>query len=166
MQAMTEHVGDVDAVIDEMKLRASVATDTQLAAVIGTSQSNISTWRKRGAVPKAVLRTFDQRVDAAKDQAPLHVASLMVAYGLAAHWLDQIEGSGEDRKRWLVLITLAAGHGMLTRAIKENILKYQGKTKLSPMEIAEGMLGDEAFLEMLRSWLKSQPLGEIVMQSI
>ncbi len=163
---MTEFVGDVEAVIDEMKRRGAVATDTQLAAIIGTSQSNVSTWRKRGSVPKAVLRNFDQRVEALKDQAPLHFASMMIAYSLAEYWLREVGGGVGDKRRWLVLMTLAAGHTALIAAVKENILKQQAKTKLTSVEVAEAMANDEVFLEGLRDWIKDQSAVDVVMRSI
>lgn len=166
MQAITEFSGDVDAVLNEMKRRAHVSTDTQLAKVIGTSQSNVSTWRKRGAVPKAALLKFERRLADGQEKAPLHVASLMVAYRLAEYWAAKAAGPNIDDKRWIILGTLATAHSALIDAIKKNIVKKQNQSGLTPLEIASELIRSETFLEQLYSWVKELSLEEIVRRSI
>ncbi|MGB7373573.1 hypothetical protein [Pontixanthobacter sp.] len=162
---MIDFVGEVEDVINEMKLRALVATDTELASALGTTQSNVSTWRKRGAVPKSTLLKFEQIIAERVNESLLHVASRMVAYRLAEYWISGLTGPAANEKRWVVTTCLAYGHFALIRAIEHNIESEFLRTGLPYMEIAAGYIKEEAFLNKLKEWMQKQSFDEILAQS-
>lgn len=61
---ITEVAADAPALITEMKRRAMVEQDAELAAFVGVGPSTVSKWRARCAVPVAVLLRFDRRLKA------------------------------------------------------------------------------------------------------
>lgn len=52
--------GAVSSTIHEMKRRARVDTDRELAAFLRRDQSAVSQWRRRGAIPEAIMLRFER----------------------------------------------------------------------------------------------------------
>jgi hypothetical protein len=57
---LTDWNGDSDSLIVEMKRRAGVRTDGELATRLGLSQSAVAHWRRRKAVPQSALLSFER----------------------------------------------------------------------------------------------------------
>lgn len=160
MQSLIEWSGDVSSLLTEMKRRAGVSTDTELARAIGTSQSNVSTWRKRGAVPKAVLLKFE-RLDFASEASPGHrtMAARMIAIRAAEY---AYERSGAV-SRTVFYMTVAGAWDFIVKAILADLEKKAAVTKRWPTDLAGELIEDERYLDGVADWVSSLSTAEMLL---
>lgn len=160
-QQLTDWLGDVESLITEMKRRARVNTDSELAEILLTTQSNVSTWRKRGSVPKAALLRFE-RLNL-NDAAPSHriLAARTVAIR-AAEFSHQRAGNRGGKSRIILYAVVASAWDMIIDAIAADLKKKEKATKLWPLEVADLMMDDERYLASLADWISGLPANEVL----
>lgn len=162
MQPITDFTGDIESVLTEMKRRAGVQTDTELAQAIGTSQSNISTWRKRGAVPKAALLRFDNLdLDSWRSGNYIHAAR-MVALRVGEFWYGQYVESGAAAGRWLPYATVATALPAIVERVAQDIRSKVAAEGMTALEHSIELIENEAYLGELVGWLRELPITGMV----
>jgi hypothetical protein len=161
MQPLSEFTGDIESLITEMKRRAGVLTDTELAQVIGTSQSNVSTWRKRGAVPKSALLRFDSLdLDTWRGGNYVHAAR-MVALRVGEFWYDEYVKNGATAGRWLPYATVAMALPAIVERVAKDIRAKVSREGMTALEHAVELIEDESYLGDLVSWLRELPAAGV-----
>lgn len=161
-QPLTEWHGDVSSLIAEMKRRAAVETDQELASYMGLAQSTVSHWRKRGRISQPTLLRFEKLVASgpAEPDASTAIAARMVAIRLADYWADTV-GNGEvPGRRFMVFGTIAGAFNSVTDQIYAQLVKHERETGLNAWAIAERMMDDDAFLAKLTEWVGSISLAQ------
>lgn len=159
MQPVTELAGDIEFVLTEMKRRAGVLTDTELAQAIGTSQSNISTWRKRGAVPKSALLRFESLdLDTWRSGNYVHAAR-MVALRLGEFWYGEYVRNGATAGRWLPYSTVAIALPAIVERIAKDIRAKVSTEGMTALEHGVELVENEAYLRDLVEWVRELPLA-------
>lgn len=159
MQPLSEFTGDVESLLTEMKRRAGVLTDTELAQVVGTSQSNISTWRKRGAVPKSALLRFDSLdLDTWRSGSYIHAAR-MVALRVGEFWYGQYVKNGATAGRWLPYSTVAMALPAIVERVAKDIRAKVVNEGMTALEHGVELVEDEAYLRDLVEWVRALPLS-------
>lgn len=151
-QPLTDWGGDVDSLLTEMKRRAGVNTDTELARIIGTSQSNVSTWRKRGAVPQSVLLKFE-RMNLSHDADPVHrtTAATMIAMRVAEFAFER----SASKSRTVFYMTVAGAWNLIVKTIIADLEKKEARTRRWPSDLAVELIEDAGYLAGLADWVMS-----------
>lgn len=160
-QALLDWRGDVDALLTEMKRRAGVSTDTQLATALGRNQSAVSHWRRKGAVPESVLLGFDEALAKHRSDTTVRaLAARAIAIRLADFMFQQNRERSPNAGRWIPHMTVALGFHSIVDAVCESLAELDNER--SPTELAELLLEDHNYLAGLADWARSLPLGEAV----
>jgi len=160
-QSLTEWLGDVESLLTEMKRRARVNTDSELAEVLSTTQSNVSTWRKRGAVPKAALLRFE-RLNI-EDATPTHRTMAARAIAIrAAEFAHQRAGGRGGASRTVLYGVVAGAWDTVVAAIAADLKRKEATTKLWPLQLAEGVMENEEYLAGIADWIASLSSTEVL----
>jgi hypothetical protein len=158
-QALTEWGGDTASLIDEMKRRAGVRTDRDLASFLGVAQSTVSHWRVRGQVPMPSLLRFERMLESGGGGAALRsIAARMVAIRLAEFWYERSKVAGATGGRDLIYFSVAACFPIICDAIMEHLQKYESATGKDPVAAGEDVMRDEEYLKRLRKWVSELPV--------
>jgi len=165
-QSLTEWPGDTPALIAEMKRRAGVRTDRDLATFMGVAQSTVSHWRTRDRVPEATVLRCEKLilgVGAERDSSRV-LAARMVAFRLAEFWWSSLPGDEMPARRFVVFGTVAMVLHRITDEIYEHLVRFERETGLGDWEVASLMMDDERFLTQVRHWVGSIPMGQGLMR--
>lgn len=159
-QTLTDWTGDTPSLIAEMKRRAGVRTDRDLATFMGVAQSTVSHWRARGQVAEsAVLRFEKQMATQLEPDASRAIAARMVAIRVADYWDSTLDGASVPGRRLVVFGTVAGAFHTITDQIYENLLKHERLSGLDAWEVADRMIEDDRFLEQVTDWIGSISLA-------
>jgi DNA-binding transcriptional regulator YiaG len=159
MQQLTEWQGEVDALLTEMKRRAGVSTDTELAKVLGTTQSNVSTWRRRGRVPQAVLLRFERlNLDANAWSEHRLLAARTVAIRVAERAHER-SGRRGGASRWVFFTTVALVWDRLVATIAADLEKWERTHRRWPSDLASELLENDEYLDQIVDWVMSLSAG-------
>ena len=160
-QPVSQIEGNADALITEMKRRVGADTDTDLARVLGTSQSNVSTWRKRQRVPQGVLLRFD-RLNLEASSTPQH--RLIAARALALRAADLAKERVERRGGaggTTVFMTFAMAWDAIVKAIAADLERKERVTKRWPTELAGELAESEVYMNAIIDWAMSLTFSHI-----
>ncbi|MCF8504779.1 MAG: helix-turn-helix domain containing protein [Caulobacter sp.] len=160
-QALTSWSGDIPSLVAEMKRRAGVSTDRDLAAFLGVAQSTVSHWRQRGAVPESALLKFEALTQVGGEPAADRVwAARMVAMRLAEYWFQKVDGRGGIKGRWLTYLTVAGAFNLICDAVYYRLLLEAKRSKDEASVIAVRLMEDASFMDELVSWAQDMPAHE------
>lgn len=158
-QALTDWSGDTASLIAEMKRRAGVRTDRDLASFLGVAQSTVSHWRARGQVPASSVHRFERMLASGGGGAAVRIiAARMVAIRVAEFWYERSKVAGATGGRDLVYFAVAAGFPIICDAILEQLQKYEAATGKEPISAAEDLMRDAEFLKRLSKWISELPV--------
>lgn len=161
-QSLTEWPGDTPSLIAEMKRRAGVRTDRDLATFMGVAQSTVSHWRARDQVPEATILRFEKLnlSSAAEPDSSRAMAARMVAIRLAEFWWSSLPGADMPERRFMVFGSVALTFHSITDAIYEHLIRFERETGMGEWEVASLMMDDDRFLAQVRDWVGSIPVGQ------
>ena len=157
-QGLTEWAGDVRSLIAEMKRRAGVSTDSQLASFMRVGQSTVAYWRKRGSVPEATVLRFERRLADAQDESPSRaMVSRMIAIRLAEFWYCKARERGAKGSRVIFFGSVALQFHTIADMVFKQLAIYEEETGSGAWELAETLMEDDAFLSGLLATVRSTP---------
>ena len=157
-QALIGWEGSVASLILEMKRRANVTTDTQLADVLGLNQSTVSTWRRRGSVPEAVLLRFAAAANDYEHRVSgwRYIAARAIALRVATFMDEQKSGTKESS--WSTYQTVSMGFNSLVDAIYADLISVKELSEVTTFGLAERFINDESYLAKFASWMRDLPI--------
>lgn len=154
-QALTDWSGDTPSLIAEMKRRAGVATDSELAGFMGVAQSTVSHWRNRGRIPESALLKFERIAVAGGEPSTARaMAARMVVMRVAEFWYQSALKAGAKGNRTIFYGSIAGSFHLIQDAVYDQLLKYEQQTSLSSSEVVGHLLDDEKFLEQVVNFAK------------
>lgn len=164
-QALTEFQDDVPALVAEMKRRAAVATDRDLATFLGVAQSTVSHWRQRGQVPESAILRFERAVAAKAEPDPVRaMAARMVALRVADYWFSSLGQEATPGRRELVYGTVAMSFHSITDQVFETLQRHERESGLTSWALATRMLDDAAFLQQIVDWVSNISASQAVLR--
>ncbi|MGC4251655.1 MAG: helix-turn-helix domain-containing protein [Sphingobium sp.] len=161
-QPLSEWPGDTASLLIEMRRRAGVRTDQELAKFMGVAQSTVANWRKRDAVPNSAILKFEFALDNPRD---LDFARLLAARAIAMRLpeiLHQRMRKGGAVGRYLSYTMVAGTLDGITSEIVRQIERLQEQSGLSIDEIGPRLIEDEVFLGGLADWMSDTSWAEMV----
>ena len=162
MQALTEWPGGVSSLITEMKRRAGVRTDMDLARFLGVAQSTVSHWRVRGRVSEPTLLRAERLFSAGgKPLADRMLAARMIALRVAEFWYQRAAATGAKGGRALFYRSVVRGFPAIIDAVYEQLGTYELQTGQTAWELAPHLLEDDRFIEQLVAFAKAEPTTEV-----
>lgn len=163
LQALADWPGDVASLVREMKRRAGVRTDHELATFLGAAQSTVANWKQRGAVPEAALLKFEE-VLARRASSPnlRHLYARAVAMRIPEVWYKRVS-SKSAAGRHIPYLTIAMSFNSIVALIADDIGKYELQRGDSLGNIVTAMLDDEDYLSQIIDWLDHTPASEIML---
>jgi hypothetical protein len=153
--------GDTDSLIAEMKRRAGVATDHNLARFLGVAQTTVSHWRVRMRIPEAALLRAERLLSAGGHAVTARMlAARMIALRLPEFWYLRASASGAKGGRAIFYRRVALALPKIIDAVYEQIGTYERETGQTPRDLAGLLLEDERFIEGLVELAKGIPSNE------
>ena len=147
----------------EMKRRAGVRTDTELAQVLRVDQSTVSTWRRRGAVPEATLLSFERlNLNARLDSVQRVYAARAVTMRVAEFMYERSRQRGGTGDRWLPYRTVATAFESVEAAIEASLIQLEADTKRWPLDLANDLMRDTGYLGQVADWIATLEFGDII----
>lgn len=165
MQALTVWPGDVDSLITEMKRRAGVRTDQELARFLGTAQSTVANWRKRGSVPNAALLSFDRAIDQHQEaDSERMLAARVLALRLPELYHERLTTRGITRGRQFAYSVIAMSFAAIVAEVARRLALLEVKTDRRPNDLVNELVEDEFFLAQLLDWASEAPAIDLLIQ--
>jgi hypothetical protein len=162
-QALTDWPGGVGSLIAEMKRRASVRTDHELAGFGGWAQSTVANWRKRGAVPEAALLHFEQLIaDPSQSRFSRLLAARTIAMRLPELSMKRFHGHRLPLRRYVVYASIAYNLNAVASEIARQMERLEAEHGLSSTALAQTLIEDEQFLNGVLDWLGSASMSDML----
>lgn len=162
-QPLSDFAADIDALIMEMKRRAGVWTDQELAKFMGAAQSTVSNWRKRGRVPDKAILQFEGALEQPQaDDIARHLAARAIVLRLPELYFERLRGDNVSIGRHLPYSYIAASLGFLTRETERQLEVLEQKTGKSFRELEPLLIEDEAFLNSVLDWFTKLSMSEAI----
>lgn len=161
-QPLSEWSGDVDSLIVEMRRRAGVRTDQELAKFMGVAQSTVSNWRKRSSVPSSAILKFEFAIAEPRD---MDFARLLAARGIAMRLpeiLHQRMVKAGAVGRYLSYVMVAGTLDGIAKEIVRQIERLQNETGFSVDELGPRLIEDDVFLNGLADWVSEASMAEML----
>ena len=154
-QPLTNWKGDVPSLLIEMKRRAGVGTDRDLAAALGVAQSTVAHWRARGSIPEAALLRAELKLSAGQDPvASRAMAARILAIRVAEFWYQAATEKGAKGGRDIFYSSTAMMlHSLMDEAYHQLAI-IERETGMDPMELAGRLIEDRTFLTSLMEFAK------------
>ena len=155
--------GDADVPIREMKRRADVATDTELANFIGIGQSAIAKWRGRGAVPDPAILRFESQIE--ERQAFPNERALLaraLAMRLAEYDYDRLKKSGSSATKMMVYAIHAGRLDLVADFCFEQLEDVERQFNISPQAAANMLIEHTEFYDELSVIAGSIPVSQVL----
>ena len=155
--------GDADALIREMKRRADVATDTELANFIGIGQSAVAKWRVRGAVPDPAILRFESQLEE-RQTFPSERALLAraLAMRLAEYDYDRLKKTGSSATKMMVYAVHAGRLDFVADFCFEQLEEVERQFNISPQAAASMLIEHNEFYEELLVIAASIPVSQVL----
>lgn len=145
-QPLTAWTGDTLSLITEMKRRAGVKTDTELAEILGLSQSTVSTWRRRNIVPDQVILKLEiALLEGKKNEAERQSAVIALAMRTAEYVYQQQLKRGSRAGRWATYSGIAVLFKNLLDAIESKLIELERETGRWAIDLAAELIDSEEF---------------------
>lgn len=165
MQPLTDWAGDVSSLIDEMKRQAGVTTDQALVRFMGAAHGTITNWRARGAVPRAALLRFEEKLAKVPANPGLRaVLARAVALRIPELWFQQISERGAEATREVPYITVAMSFNVIVEEVQRSMEAFEKERGVSSQVAMRHLLEDEHFLHGLLDWLKNASAVELLLR--
>lgn len=161
--SLFEYAGDAEALIREMKRRADVSTDSELAKFIGIGQSAVAKWRGRRAVPDAAILRFESQIDE-RQTFPNERALLAraLAMRLAEYDYDRLKKSGSSATKMMVYAVHAGRLDLVADFCFEQLEDAERQFNVSPQAAASMLIEHNEFYENLLVIAKSIPISQVL----
>lgn len=161
-QDLADWPGDVASLVREMKRRAGVRTDQELARFLGAAQSTVANWKQRGAVPEAALLKFEEVLARTASSPSLRFFfARAVAMRIPEVWHDRFRNKSSVT-RYVPYITSAMSFNAIVAMIAEDIAKAEIDLGKGLQDIVTSMLEDEEYLGKIVDWLKDVPMSDMI----
>jgi hypothetical protein len=148
--ALTEWDGDVAALMAEMKRRAGVATDRDLAKFMGVAQATVSYWRTRGEVPQSAILKFEHLLATGGQQmAERQAAARAIALRVPEFWYQRALAEGVTSGRSIFYRAASEAFQILVDAAATQLEAHEQQTGQGPWELAAQLMDDERLLTRL-----------------
>lgn len=148
--ALTEWDGDVAALMAEMKRRAGVTTDRDLARFMGAGQATVSYWRTRGEVPQSAILKFEHMLAAGgQPMAERQAAARAIALRAPEFWYQRALAEGVKGGRTVFYRAASESFQILVDSAAAQLEAYERQTGQGPWELAAQLIEDEGLLTRL-----------------
>jgi hypothetical protein len=148
--ALTEWGGDAPSLLAEMKRRAGVATDRDLARFIGAAQATVSYWRTRGQVPESAILKFEHLLAlGGQPIAERLAAARAIAMRVPEYWYQQAVREGIGGGRAVFYRAASEAFQILVDAAAVQLEVYERQTGQVAWELAMQLIDDDHFLTRL-----------------
>jgi hypothetical protein len=162
-QALTDWTGDVGSLLSEMKRRAGVRTDQQLADFMGAAQSTVSNWRKRGEVPEAAILQFEAVASNPRgDDLERLTAAQTIALRVPELYYQRMRDRNSKLGRDLIYSYVSLSFGAITNEIGVQLESLERESGLTIKELRAKLVDDEGFLQGFLDWLEATSLADLV----
>lgn len=158
--------GDVESLIVEMKRRAGVSTDVELAVFLGVTQGAVANWRRRGAVPESTRLSLERQF---ADELDIPSMRALLARALAMRLVhfdaEACEGKSYADGFEDAYLRHASQLDIVADECFEKIEeteRYRGK---SPEEAYLELSGNADFFAQLSAWAKEISLFQVLKRS-
>jgi hypothetical protein len=160
---LTGWEGDTPSLLAEMKRRAGVTTDFNLARFLGVAQTTVSHWRVRMQIPEAALLRAERLLSAGGDKvARRMLAARMIALRLPEFWYLRATASGAKGGRAIFYRSVALAYPKILDAIYEQLGTYERETGQTAWDLAPQLLEDSRFLGELVEFAMTVPIVDEV----
>lgn len=158
--------GDVDSLIVELKRRAGVGTDYELAVFLGVTQGAVANWRRRGAVPESTRLSLE-RVFAKELETPNLRALLARALVMRLVHFDADECENKSYAEGFedVYLRHAGQLDIVADECYEKIEETEKHLGLSTEAAYLELSEDVNFLAELSAWAKQVKLVQVFSRS-
>jgi hypothetical protein len=159
--SLTSWDGDAPSLIAELKRRAGLRTDQELARFLGVAQSTVSRWRDRQHVPESALLRAERLLSVGgKSVTNRMLAARMIALRLPEFWYQRASASGVKGGRAIFYRSVALGFPAIIDAICEQLRTYEQQTGQTAWDLAPQLIEDDRFIEQLVEFAKTVPIIE------
>jgi hypothetical protein len=158
--------GDVESLILEMKRRAGVSTDVELAVFLGVTQGAVANWRRRGAVPESTRLSFERQFAGEIDTPSMRA---LLARALALR-LVQFDAEACEGKSYAdgfedAYLRHAGQLDIIADECFEKIEETERYSGVSPEEAYLELAGSSEFFIQLSAWAKEISLFQVITRS-
>lgn len=157
--------GDVNSLITEMKRRACVRTDQELANFLGKAQSMVANWRKRGSVPDASLLSFEH---ALKREAEVSTGRLLAARILAFKLPEMLYRRYQERHgfdgRQFAYSVIAMYFSDIVEEIGRRLQVLESTTETDSKILVDELLESSPFCNELLDWISDRPALDLLLR--
>lgn len=141
-------------------------TDQELAEFMGSAQSTVSNWRKRGAVPESAVLKFEAvAADPNRDELRRLVAAQTVALRLPELYYERWRERDPKMGRHIFYSGISLSLGAIIAEVAEQMKRLETAHKLSIESLVPLLLEDVGFLNGVLDWLEETSFAEIVGRS-
>jgi hypothetical protein len=159
--SLTGWDGDSPSLIVELKRRAGLRTDHELARFLGVAQSTVSRWRERQHVPESALLRAERLLSVGgKSVTNRTLAARMIAMRLPEFWHQSASANGAKGGRAIFYRRVVLGFPAIIDAICEQLRIYEQQTGQTAWNLAPQLLEDDRFIEQLVEFAKTVPVIE------
>ena len=152
---LTKWRGDVGSLLTEMKRRAAVPTDRELARFMGVAQATVSYWRTRGQVPEAAILKFERMLTAGGHASAERLAAARaIALRVPEFWYQRALKEGVGGGRAIFYRAASENLHLVVDAAAAQLERYQRQTGQGVWDLAAQLMEDERLLEGLVEVLK------------
>lgn len=147
LEALTQWDGDTGSLIAEMKRRAGVTTDQNLAKHLGIAQSTLSWWRRRDRIPEAAVLRAERVLQAGGDVVTSRMlAARMIVLRLPEFWYIKAAASGLKARRAIIYRRVAFDFIAIVEAVYEQLGDFERESGETASNLAPQLLDDESFM--------------------
>ncbi|MDP3908709.1 helix-turn-helix domain-containing protein [Novosphingobium sp.] len=163
-QALSGWAGDVASLVREMKRRAGVKTDQELAEFLSISQSAVANWKQRGGVPEAAILKFEEAVSNRQKTPTLRVIyARAVAMRVPAIWAERVQRKGKGGSEFIPYFTVSTSLNVITNRVAKEIAEIERATGLPTADVAMQLLSDDDYLWGIVGWLNEVSMAELLL---
>jgi hypothetical protein len=149
-EALTEWPGGVDSLMAELKRRAGVATDRDLARFMGVAQTTVSYWRTRRQVPQSAILKFEHLLAVGgHSMAERLAAARAIALRVPEFWYQQALAEGIGGERAVFYRAASEVFQVIIDAAAMQLDAYERQTGQGAWDLAAQLIDDERLLARL-----------------
>ena len=146
--------GDANSLIVEMKRRAGVGTDGELAECLGLSQSAVSHWRRRKAVPESMLLALERALDIEGFPHARAMYARALAMRLAEYEYQKMKERGGMAGRAFIYSIYAGQLDVVVEECMHQLELIETSIGIGPDKAADLLIEDQTFYQGLSEWAK------------
>jgi hypothetical protein len=148
-EALTDW-SDVGALLAEMKRRAGVTTDRDLAHFMGAAQTTVSYWRTRRQVPQAAILKFEHLLAiGGQPMAERLAAARAIALRVPEYWYQQALAEGIGGGRSIFYRAASEAFQVVVDEAAAQLEAYERQTGQGSWELLTQLIDDERMIKRL-----------------